>query len=96
MIVLERVLVLDRRVRLTPLAMLELLATERIEGGRWTSRSAMTGNGEDIPLTARAHGGAKLFIYLIQLLGPEFATAAHLRSSWLPPHSSHVWPTILL
>jgi len=67
--VLERVLVLDRRVRLTPLAMLELLATERIDGGRWTSRSAMTSDGdeEDIPLTARA-GSAELFIYLIQLL----------------------------
>ena len=67
MTVLERVLVLDRRVRLTPLAMLELLATERIEGGRWTSRSAMTGNGEDIPLTTRAWN-CKI-IYLIQLLG---------------------------
>lgn len=66
MTVLERVLVLDRRVRLTPLAMLELLATERIEGGRWTSRSAMTGNGEDIPLTARAWNCK--FIYLFNCL----------------------------
>jgi hypothetical protein len=31
--VLERVLVLGRRARLTPLAILELLATERIEPG---------------------------------------------------------------
>jgi hypothetical protein len=32
---LERVLILGRRERLTQLPMLELLATERIERGRW-------------------------------------------------------------
>ena len=95
MTVLERVLVLDRRVRLTPLAMLELLATERIEGGRWASRSAMTGNGEDIPLTLTARAWNCKFIYLFNsTFGPELATA-HRHSS-LPPHSSHVWPAILL
>ena len=92
MTVLERVLVLDRRVRLTPLAMLELLATERIEGGRWTSRSAMTGNGEDIPLTTRAWN-CKIIYLNNSTFGPELA---HRHSSSLPPHSSHVWPAILL
>lgn len=47
--VLARVRVLERRERLTPLAMLELLATERRELGRWMKLSVIMGDvGWDI------------------------------------------------
>ena len=39
--VLDRVRVRGRRERLTPLARLELLATERMEGGLWAGQSAI-------------------------------------------------------
>ena len=47
MTVFERVLVRERRDRLTPLAMLELLATERIERGLCAGRASMAVQKEE-------------------------------------------------
>ena len=41
----ERVLVLGRRERLTPLARLELLATERMEPGLWAGKASIAEHG---------------------------------------------------
>jgi hypothetical protein len=49
--VLERALILGRRERLTQLPILELLATERIERGRWAE--SMVGQRRLQPGSAR-------------------------------------------
>lgn len=50
--VLERVLVRDRLARLTPLAMLELLATERTDRGRSGTDMLIAGDIEEDMLKA--------------------------------------------
>jgi hypothetical protein len=62
-IVLDRILVLARRVRLVPLATLAVLATERIEGGRCTPSASVAilfegGVGAPVKIQTPTQAGA--------------------------------------